>query len=178
MKNKNGLRWLVVAALLMLMVAISSFSVAASEEFTSGNYTYKVENNEAIIVKATDLSGKVTIPPTLGGYTVTTLEKNSFNGLKMEEIVLPEGLTTIGGSAFWGCKSLTTITIPANVTLIKWTAFYGCEALEEVVLMKVSRWCLRTACLCVVRSFRSLQISSALQRWVIPLFIKHKVLPS
>ena len=37
--------------------------------------------------------------------------------------------TTIGGSAFEGCSSLTEIVIPDNVTTIGYDAFYGCYSL-------------------------------------------------
>jgi hypothetical protein len=36
---------------------------------------------------------------------------------------MPDGVTNIGGNAFYGCKSLTSIRIPKNVTTIDGSAF-------------------------------------------------------
>ncbi|MEG0758912.1 MAG: leucine-rich repeat domain-containing protein, partial [Raoultibacter sp.] len=41
-------------------------------------------------------------------------------------VVVPEGVTSIGGGAFYGCSSLTSITIPEGVTSIGQYAFRGC----------------------------------------------------
>lgn len=42
------------------------------------------------------------------------------------EVVIPHGVTEIGDSAFWLCKSLTSITLPEGVTEIGSSAFSGC----------------------------------------------------
>lgn len=44
-------------------------------------------------------------------------------------VVIPDGVTTIGFSAFNYCKQVTQITIPESVTEIKSRAFEGCEKL-------------------------------------------------
>ena len=45
---------------------------------------------------------------------------------------IPEGVTTIGESAFAGCTSLNEITIPNSVTSIGERAFQGCTSLKRV----------------------------------------------
>lgn len=42
------------------------------------------------------------------------------------ETIIPESVTKIGGSAFSGCKGLTSITIPENVEEIGFIAFNLC----------------------------------------------------
>ena len=56
------------------------------------------------------------------------------NGELVTELVIPEGLTSIGEYTFNGCGSLTSITIPKDVTEIGHSAFGGCVSLKEVVI--------------------------------------------
>ncbi|MBQ3593234.1 MAG: leucine-rich repeat domain-containing protein, partial [Clostridia bacterium] len=56
------------------------------------------------------------------------------NGELVKDLVIPDGVTSIGGSSFAG-TSLTSVTIPGSVTEIGGSAFYGCESLESVKMM-------------------------------------------
>lgn len=49
-------------------------------------------------------------------------------------ITIPDGVTSIGGGAFWGCKNLTNIIIPDSVTSIGEWAFYECSGLTSVTI--------------------------------------------
>ena len=50
------------------------------------------------------------------------------------EIVLPEGLTSIGSCAFAVCKYVTSVTIPSSVTSIGRSAFEDCSGLTSVTI--------------------------------------------
>jgi hypothetical protein len=45
------------------------------------------------------------------------------------EVVIPDGVTSIGSGVFSECINLTTITIPDSVTSIGDSAFYECTNL-------------------------------------------------
>jgi hypothetical protein len=49
-------------------------------------------------------------------------------------IILPDSLTSIGGSAFNGCAGLTSITIPASVTNIAVDSFFFCVNLSTITV--------------------------------------------
>ncbi len=51
-----------------------------------------------------------------------------------QNTTIPNSVTTIGSSAFWGCKGLTSVTIPDSVTIIDGQAFYGCSNLSSVTI--------------------------------------------
>ena len=50
------------------------------------------------------------------------------------DVVIPEGVKSIGNEAFWGCSSLASIVIPKGVKSIGWKAFAGCSSLTSVVI--------------------------------------------
>ena len=56
------------------------------------------------------------------------------NNELVSELVIPDGVTSIGSYAFYGCTGLTSIIIPDSVTSIGSYAFYGCTGLTSVVI--------------------------------------------
>ena len=46
--------------------------------------------------------------------------------------IIPNSVTTIGYSAFYGCSGLTSVTIPNSVTSIGYSAFDGCSGLQRI----------------------------------------------
>ena len=50
------------------------------------------------------------------------------------DVVIPNGVTSIGDSAFEGCSSLTSITIPNSVASIGWSAFGDCSGLTRITI--------------------------------------------
>lgn len=55
------------------------------------------------------------------------------DGTKIEgDLVIPEGVTSIGSYAFYNCSILTSITIPNSVTQIGDSAFYNCSILRSI----------------------------------------------
>ena len=51
-----------------------------------------------------------------------------------DSYVVPSTVTSIGGSAFYGCTSLASVTIPGSVISIGDYAFYSCGSLTSVVI--------------------------------------------
>jgi hypothetical protein len=49
-------------------------------------------------------------------------------------VVITNGVTNIGNSAFEGCSSLADVTIPDTVTTIGYSAFYECSSLKNVTI--------------------------------------------
>ena len=99
----------------------------------SGNKVYDSRNNcNAIIETASNtlIAGCLnTIIPS----GVTSIGKSAFSGCKgLTRIEIPDSVTSIGRSAFSGCKGLTRIEIPSSVTSIGDWAFNGCTGLTRI----------------------------------------------
>ena len=56
------------------------------------------------------------------------------NDVEVNNLVIPEGVTSIGAYAFSGCSGLTSVTIPNSVTSIGYGAFYECRGLTSVTI--------------------------------------------
>ena len=56
------------------------------------------------------------------------------NGELVTELVIPDGVTSIGDYAFSGCSGLTSITIPNSVISIGGSAFSGCTGLTSITI--------------------------------------------
>ena len=75
-------------------------------------------------------------------YTYVNSAPWSYPGVK--RIIIGDSVTTIGGSAFVYCSSLTSVTIPNSVTTIGVDAFSGCSSLTSVTIPNsvttIGRW--------------------------------------
>ena len=97
---------------------------------------YQVNNDEITcsvtgIGTATDTD--IVIPSTYEGKPVTSIGYRAFYGCRsLTSITIPDSVTSIGVSAFRGCSSLTSVTIPDSVTSIGNSAFYGCSSLANI----------------------------------------------
>ena len=58
----------------------------------------------------------------------------SFRNQNIKSYVIPNSVTSIGDSAFWGCRSLSDIVIPSSVTSIGDSAFWDCSSLSDIVI--------------------------------------------
>ena len=56
------------------------------------------------------------------------------NDQEIKDLVIPNSVTSIGGSAFYGCSSLTSVTIPNSVTSIGAHAFNSCSSLTSMTI--------------------------------------------
>ena len=69
------------------------------------------------------------------GDGVTTIGDWAFSYCRaLTSITIPNSVTTIGDNAFENCSSLTSITIPNSVTTIGDYAFSYCRALTSVII--------------------------------------------
>ena len=95
-------------------------------------YTYWVEDN---LTWTLDADGTLTISGTgamkdydyYNNPSPASQKKDS-----VKKVVIEDGVTSIGNSAFYDCNSLTSISIPNNVTSIGSSAFESCSQLASI----------------------------------------------
>ena len=82
-------------------------------------------------------SGNIQIPESVKfngrSYIVGEIGGSAFyNCTALTSVSIPNSVTTIGYHAFNGCTSLSAVTIPNSVTQIQDYAFYGCTSLSAI----------------------------------------------
>ena len=97
-------------------------------------YDISFDGTYAGVVDYNGSSTKVLIAETYQGVPVTTIYNLAFNNRGVTEVIIPDGVTTIGDKAFQNCSRLTSIVIPDSVTSIGDYAFFDCESLTSVVI--------------------------------------------
>ncbi len=99
------------------------------------DFTYKNVLGQAVVTGYTGAGGKVEIPSTLGLLPVTGIADGAFEqNHTVTEVVIPEGVTSIGERAFNDCTSLASVSWPSTLQTIGASAFYSCGSLTEVDL--------------------------------------------
>lgn len=114
-----------------------------------GSWYEGVEHEAYVKAADKDLTGTVIIPETVTQngmvYTVTVIDENAFQDCQFSEIVIPDGVRSMGEEAFDGCKNLTAVYIGKNIEHIGEDCFSGCNALCDFTILaalppKVSRY--------------------------------------
>ncbi|MEI6797040.1 MAG: leucine-rich repeat protein, partial [Methanomassiliicoccales archaeon] len=101
-----------------------------------GDYIYIVNGTPAVatITGYIGPGGSITIPATLGGYSVVAIGDAAFQyGSSLTSVTIPNSVTSIGANAFYSCTKLTSVTIGSGVTAIGTSAFSFC-ALTSVTI--------------------------------------------
>lgn len=94
-------------------------------------------DKDGVLLSYSGTDTAVIIPKTVGGITVRAVGSRAFEGQKIEEIYLPESVTTIGDYAFFQCTDMKNISM-CGVTYIGKGAFSGCSALSDLDVSSVA----------------------------------------
>ena len=97
---------------------------------------YATTDGEVTITDCDEAAGgELIIPDTIEGNPVTSIKGSTFWGCtSLTNITIPDGITSIGAAAFLRCSSLTSITIPDSVTSIERSAFAYCTSLTGITI--------------------------------------------
>ena len=101
---------------------------------TDGDFGYEVVDENAIVTNYTGSDAVLSIPSTLGGYSVVSVDTEAFRGnTDLTEVTFPDTLLTLGDSAFAGCTALENVQWGASIVSIGTSAFAD-TAIRELVI--------------------------------------------
>lgn len=133
----------------LILLLLAGLSAAQAYDFSavtpSGQtlfYTIDTATNTTVSVVGFDNTqplGNLTIPDTVtyGGntYSVTSIGRTAFYGCKgLTSVTIPNSVTSIGMEAFEACEDLTSVTMPNSITSIEHGTFYYCSSLTSVTI--------------------------------------------
>lgn len=97
---------------------------------------YEINNGEVTITDCDErITGDLEIPSTIEHYPVTGIGRKAFWGCRsLTSITIPDSVTSIGVWAFEYCESLTNVTIPDSVTSIGDSTFERCHSLTNITI--------------------------------------------
>ena len=111
-------------------------SLAFIHVSSDNSYYYSIdgvlfEKNTSKLIRCPEgKSGSYQIPD-----GVTSIGQSAFkNCTSLTSVTIPDSVTSISDSMFYGCTSLRSVTIPDSVTSIGWYVFYGCTSLTSVTI--------------------------------------------
>ena len=101
----------------------------------SGNSKYDSRNNCNAIIETTSNTLIAGCKNTIIPNSVTSIGNSAFYGCYgLTNVNIPNSVTSIGNSAFYGCYGLTNLTLGNSVTSIGDCAFGGCSGLTNLTL--------------------------------------------
>ena len=115
------------------------------------------EIEDGALVKYRGDGGEIVIPE-----GVVSIGEGVFDGrIDITRVVIPDGVESIEGEAFQGCTALESVVFPEKgLDHIGEYAFSGCEALKKVVIPDGVRW-LGTAAFCACKSLERVVIADS-----------------
>jgi len=122
-----------------LLLTVALVTASSGQTLVSGNWSFQVVNNTAIITGYIGGGGVVQVPAALGGRPVVQIGNGTTQSIVFgngnttaTSLILPNSIVTIGAFAFFNFSGLTSVSIPSGVTSINAVAFVGCWGLTTL----------------------------------------------
>lgn len=99
------------------------------KEDPHADFQFLVSDGRATLNAYIGTASSVEIPATYRGCPVVAIADRAFeNKTRLQSVVLPSSVETVGWFAFSGCVALKDVTVPASVRSISYGAFLNCNA--------------------------------------------------
>ena len=132
-EGMNMKKWLVatLAALVCLLVipALAQAEKSGTCGYNGSNLTWVLDDEGTLTISGTGRMKDYSYLNNNGTYISTAPW-----GADIKQVILEPGVTNVGGYAFYGCSSLSSITLPEGLTSINYYAFYNCSHLTSITL--------------------------------------------
>lgn len=90
-------------------------------------YTYRLENNFAILTSYLGKDKDVVVPAAVDGYLVIGLGDSVFAECDVRSVTLPKTVEHLGWFTFYQCANLEKVVLPTSISNIGYASFDGCS---------------------------------------------------
>ena len=134
------------AKFILNLLLLTAATTATAHDIVVDGIYYNINGNELTVTysgsnyssNSNRYKGDVVIPETVTydgkTYTVTAIGNNAFYYCSVKTVSIPNSVTTIGSSAFFGCHQLKEVEIPNAVSYIPDQAFTYCHSLTSLFI--------------------------------------------
>ncbi len=126
---------------------------------TTGDCTW-VKEGSVLTISVTDPS---VISPDKSTANYNNTSPAPWKDSDITDVIINEGVTKIGNSAFYECKKLKSVSISDTVTTIGYSAFYDCTSLTDVK-MPNSLWSISDSVFNGCTSLKNITIPSSISK--------------
>lgn len=117
-----------ISELESMLSASSGNQSADGQQQESKDYTYTDTDGGILITGYLGTGTLAQIPAEIDGKAVVEIGENAFRNSTVEQVIVPEGVKSIGWFAFYGSYRLSSVILPASVTRIEYGAFELCSS--------------------------------------------------
>ena len=137
MRTKKTILVTLQALLLIIMSILSSCGQKYDDE---SDFRVSIINDGKAVMITRYVGNKQTvrIPAKINGLPVTRIADEAFEEKNLYNVIIPNGVLTIGEGAFWGNK-LSSVTIPNSVTSLGDAAFYDNDLTSVIIPNNIGR---------------------------------------
>ncbi len=132
LRRKRIRSWLITAA---SMVAAVALAVGVYFILPKPELNYERVDGGVIVSSINKNWGpmNIEIPDEVDGRPVIGIAESAFEGSKrLQSVIIPSSVKSIGERAFYGCKGLHTVELSEGLTEISDSAFEWCELLKRI----------------------------------------------
>ena len=136
-KKEDRKRLALLLAVLQVMLVFAVVPVSAADDTTTSG-TCGIDGNGDNLTWTLDSTGTLTIS---GTGEMAYYQQDSSSGeiapwrqYTVKNVVITEGVTTIGQYAFYGCDALESVSLPESMLSFNNFAFQNCTSLESITI--------------------------------------------
>ncbi len=131
-------KWVCIVLAILVLAGSTAYAMPQPEEereiYQNNDFIYEVLNSNTITIHFyTGETHSIQVPAHIDGIPVREIGPYAFYETQVKDVIIAEGITTIGDEAFYNC-ALETLQLPSTLEAVGVGAFRYCKNLRSVLI--------------------------------------------